>query len=115
MYSHLITMINFIKPYNVTYNTDTIYKEAEYTFRLRKKIIPLRLQPKYHPDGWLGILGGSQLVFDCSLQNKIDNSIRNLVRELRGQGKKQLFLEYIVKKHTRKTYKLIAPFYRIRK
>lgn len=61
--------------------------EAEYTFRLRKKIIPLRLQLKYYPDGWLGILVGSKLVFDCSVQNKIEDSIRHLIRELGNTGK----------------------------
>ena len=64
----------------------SVYVEAEYTFRLRKKIVPLRLQPKYYPDGWLGILVGSKLVFDCSLQEKIEDSIRHLIRELTNVG-----------------------------
>ena len=61
--------------------------EAEYTFRLRKRIIPLRLQPGYNPDGWLGALAGSKLVFDCSLPSKLEESIRNVVKELGNVGK----------------------------
>ena len=30
--------------------------EAEYTFRLRKDIVPLLLQPRYAADGWLGAM-----------------------------------------------------------
>ena len=61
--------------------------EAEYTFRLRKRIVPLRLQPDYFPDGWLGALAGSKLVIDCSLQSKFEESVRNLVKELGNAGK----------------------------
>ncbi|ESO03364.1 hypothetical protein HELRODRAFT_80466, partial [Helobdella robusta] len=59
--------------------------EAEYTFRLRKKVIPLRLQTGYYPDGWLGILVGSKLVFDVSQQTKYEDSIKHLIKEL-SQG-----------------------------
>ena len=61
--------------------------EAEYTFRLRKRIVPLRLQPDYYPDGWLGALAGSKLVIDCSLPSKFEESVRNLVKELGNVGK----------------------------
>ena len=61
--------------------------EAEYTFRLRKPIIPLRLQPGYNPDGWLGALAGSKLVFDCSLPSKLEESVKNLIKELGTVGK----------------------------
>jgi len=61
--------------------------EAEYTYRLRKRTIPLRLQPNYNPDGWLGALAGSKLVFDCSIPPKFDEAVRNLIRELGNVGK----------------------------
>ena len=32
--------------------------EAEYAFKLKKPLIPIRVEPNYEPDGWLGeILG----------------------------------------------------------
>jgi len=64
-----------------------VTSEAEYTFRLRKRIIPLRLQVGYYPDGWLGALAGSKLVFDCSLPSKLEESVRNLIKELGNDGK----------------------------
>ena len=38
--------------------------EAEYTYRLRKDVIPLLLQDAYCPDGWLGAFVGTRLHFD---------------------------------------------------
>ena len=61
--------------------------EAEYTFRLRKPIIPLRLQQGYYPDGWLGAMTGSKLVFDCSVAVKYEDSIKHLVKEIATLGK----------------------------
>jgi len=56
--------------------------EAEYTFRLRKQYVPLRLQQGYYPDGWLGALAGSKLVFDFSVPSKYEDSIKHLTKEL---------------------------------
>ena len=58
------------------------YTEAEYTFRLRKNYIPLRLQQGYYPDGWLGALAGSKLVIDFSLPSKYEDAVKQLVKEL---------------------------------
>jgi len=41
----------------------------------------------YYPDGWLGALAGSKLVFDCSLPSKFEESVRNLTKELGNDGK----------------------------
>lgn len=65
----------------------SLFTEAEYTFRLHKHYVPLRLQQGYYPDGWLGALAGSKLVFDCSVPSKYEDSIRNLVKELSVHGK----------------------------
>ena len=64
------------------------HTEAEYTFQLRKDIIPLRLQPKYQPDGWLGALAGNRLYFDFSMEEKFNASVGALIKELgeRGRG-----------------------------
>ena len=61
--------------------------EAEYGLRLKKDVIPLRLQPRYHPDGWLGRLVGSKLAFDFTSEDNIDNMMPNLVRELNARGR----------------------------
>jgi len=73
--------------YNYDKNDGCVIPEAEYTFRLRKRVVPLRLQPDYYPDGWLGALAGSKLVIDCSLPSKFEESLRNLVKELGNVGK----------------------------
>ena len=76
----------------LTFHTKRIFSslcvdiEAEYTFRLHKEIVPLRLQPRYYPDGWLGALTGSKLVFDFSDANNYDVMYSELVRELGSRG-----------------------------
>ena len=61
--------------------------EAEYTFQLRKDYIPLMMQKKYRPDGWLGIVLGAKLYFDFSGKYPFDKSFQGLLKELRGRGK----------------------------
>lgn len=61
--------------------------EAEYTYKLRKSFIPLRLQHRYIPDGWLGMLIGTRLYFDISSDDKIDQQMNNLMKELGSRGK----------------------------
>jgi len=56
--------------------------EAEYTFRLHKPIIPLRLECRYYPDGWLGILCGNNLVYDFSVPAKHADSFDGLMTGL---------------------------------
>ncbi|KAL3892366.1 hypothetical protein ACJMK2_004577 [Sinanodonta woodiana] len=62
--------------------------EAEYAFSLKKKIIPLKMERGYTPDGWLGFLLGAKFIFDFSgnypfegmiiqLQNEIANFYRH--------------------------------------
>ena len=77
----------FVEYVNVIVSHVFVTSEAEYTFRLRKRVIPLRLQVGYYPDGWLGALTGSKLVFDCSLASKLEESVRSLIRELGNDGK----------------------------
>lgn len=64
-----------------------LFTEAEYAIRLRKEVIPLKLQPRYHPDGWLGRLVGSKLAFDFTSEDNIDNMMPNLIRELNARGR----------------------------
>jgi hypothetical protein len=66
--------------------------EAEYTFRRHKPIIPLRLENKYYPDGWLGALCGNHLVYDFSVSSKYDDSFTRLItvlhKQLRGTSQR---------------------------
>nr|KAG5697020.1 hypothetical protein BaRGS_005473 [Batillaria attramentaria] len=62
--------------------------ESEYIFRLRKDIVPLRVQSGYRPDGWLGILVGSRLYFDFSSEAHAQNNLPKLIRELGNRGVK---------------------------
>ena len=64
-----------------------MYVEAEYTFQLHKDIIPLMMESKYKPDGWLGFIVGSKFWIDFSEKHKLDTNADKLVRELGNRGK----------------------------
>ncbi|XP_069101949.1 uncharacterized protein [Argopecten irradians] len=61
--------------------------EAEYTFQLRKDYIPLMMQMKYRPDGWLGAILGAKLYFDFSGKYPFEKPWNGLVKELKGIGR----------------------------
>lgn len=61
--------------------------EAEYTFQLKKPIIPLMLQRHYRPDGWLGIMMGAKLYINFDGKYTFDHACNMLVRELETMGK----------------------------
>ncbi|PVD36234.1 hypothetical protein C0Q70_03212 [Pomacea canaliculata] len=60
--------------------------KAEYTFQQRKEYIPLMMQKKYRPDGWLGAILGAKLFFDFSGKYPFEKSMQGLLKELRGRG-----------------------------
>ena len=43
--------------------------EAEYTYKMRKSVLPVMLQRDYKMDGWLGALVGSKLYIDFTKVN----------------------------------------------
>ena len=61
--------------------------EAEYTYQLHKDIIPLMMDYRYKPDGWLGIIVGSKFWIDFSERHKLDTNVDKLIRELGNRGK----------------------------
>ncbi|XP_070554362.1 uncharacterized protein [Ptychodera flava] len=63
--------------------------EAEYTYKLHKPFIPLRVQRGYAPDGWLGILIGTKLYFDFSDLSNMEKMTKNLIKELGQRGRRQ--------------------------
>ncbi len=63
-----------------------IFLESEYTYKLRKEYVPVRMQPCYNPDGWLGILLGTKLYYDLSTEELFAKNINTLVKELQRKG-----------------------------
>ena len=45
------------------------------------------MQPRYHPDGWLGMLVGAKLYINFDGKYTFDDAYQMLVKELRGRGK----------------------------
>lgn len=63
-----------------------LFTEGDYAFTKHKTIIPLVMQYRYKPNGWLGALVGSLLYFDFSQEKKYNSSFDGLVKELRERG-----------------------------
>ncbi len=57
--------------------------EAEYAYRLKKPFVPILLQSKYKPDGWLGMLLGTRLYIDFT-KNDFESNYKKLVKEIEG-------------------------------
>lgn len=57
-------------------------QEAQYTFRIQKPVIPVRVQEKYRADGWLGFLLASELYFDMCTPDKLDENMPKLLKEI---------------------------------
>ena len=62
-----------------------VFSEAEYAFRLKKPIIPLNMETGYRPDGWLGLLIGSGLIYDFSNQQVFDEKFHRLLAEIKAK------------------------------
>lgn len=46
------------------------------------------MESNYRPDGWLGMIMGSKLWFDFSQgQQRLDNGVKDLMKELGARGK----------------------------
>lgn len=74
----------------VSVRSSVFIPEGEYAFTRRKAIVPLLLQPRYKADGWLGALITNKLYFDLSIEEKIQDSMAKLVKELGNRGKGKL-------------------------
>lgn len=61
--------------------------EAEYAYQLRKQIIPLMMEPRFQPSGWLGIIVGTKLWMDFREARNLEAGTSHLVRELGKAGK----------------------------
>lgn len=77
---------------HVVSNTTTIpsnHTEAEYAYQLRKQIIPLMMEPRFQPSGWLGIIVGTKLWMDFREAQNVEAGTSHLIRELGKKGKSQ--------------------------
>jgi uncharacterized coiled-coil protein SlyX len=61
--------------------------EAEYSYNLRKALIPVKPEAGYRPDGWLGALVGNKLYFDFSKGEEThDEKFGQLLKEIERHG-----------------------------
>lgn len=57
--------------------------EAQYAYKLRKPIIPVRCQEQYNADGWLGFIIGSTLYYDVSTDDKFKSNLPKLLENVK--------------------------------
>ncbi|XP_078577148.1 uncharacterized protein LOC144862496 [Branchiostoma floridae x Branchiostoma japonicum] len=70
--------------------------EAEYTFQLRKDIVPLMMESHYKPDGWLGMILGAKLYIDFSGKQAFDSAMAKLIKELGVRGREDTQTDVVV-------------------
>ena len=58
-----------------------------FTFQLRKKTIPVMMEPDYKPDGWLGMILGTKLWMDFREKKKHSAGIKQLLEQLQKDNK----------------------------
>ncbi len=59
--------------------------EAEYTFQLKKPILPMMMQRHYKADGWLGMLLGAKFYINMDGKYDFEEAFQMLLRELAGR------------------------------
>ena len=59
-----------------------IHLEAEYTYQLHKDVIPMMMDDKYRPDGWLSFIVRSKFWIDLSEKHKLNSNVTKLVKKL---------------------------------
>ncbi|CAG2233919.1 unnamed protein product [Mytilus edulis] len=74
-----IVLVCFSQKYK---NSDNCRAEAEYAFQLKKKIIPLKMEGGYKPDGWLGFIIGAKLFYDFSGKYAFENKMKELIKDV---------------------------------
>ncbi len=58
------------------------FSEANYAFKLRKPIIPLKMESDYDADGWLGIVAGMDMYINAHSDTVMEKNFPNLLKEL---------------------------------
>ena len=65
----------------ISINASCVTTEGEYAYKLGKKIMPVLMERKYIPTGWLGALVGTKLHIDFT-KDTFDNQMAKLLREM---------------------------------
>eukprot|EP00057_Strongylocentrotus_purpuratus_P012557 XP_011667031.1 PREDICTED: uncharacterized protein LOC105439571 [Strongylocentrotus purpuratus] len=60
--------------------------EAEYTYKLRKPVVPLKMQNGYDPNGWLGAMLGTKFYIEMYALGLVEKNGHLLIRELANRG-----------------------------
>ena len=56
--------------------------EGEYTYQRGKPLVPLMMQRRYKPDGWLGMLMGVKLYINFDGKYEFDKAYQMLMKEM---------------------------------
>lgn len=68
---------------SVTFVCFLLFTEAEYVFERRKPFLPIQVQPKYIPEGWLGILFGSKYRYTLSKPERYEAEVSGLLGKVK--------------------------------
>ena len=67
--------------------------EGEYTYKTEKPLIPLMMQRRYKPDGWLGMLMGVKLYINFDGKYEFEKAYQMLMKEMRPKLKVDLHID----------------------
>ncbi len=56
--------------------------EANYAFKLKKPIIPVKMEEGYEADGWLGIITGMNKYTEAYSDEMMESNFTQLLKEL---------------------------------
>ena len=59
------------------------FTEAEYAYNLKKTLIPILVEDGYKPDGWLGLLLGTKLYYNCCSDVEIQEQVPLIVSAIK--------------------------------
>ena len=57
--------------------------EAEYAYNLDKKVIPVLVEDRYKPDGWLGFVLGTKLYYKCCTDAQIQTQMPEIIKAIK--------------------------------
>ncbi|XP_070209325.1 uncharacterized protein [Littorina saxatilis] len=79
----------FLMCYSKNYkNSQYCKQEADYANKLKKYIIPLKLQPGYDPTGWLGFIIGDKFFFDFTKEALHQQKLQKLTQKVKDRFRK---------------------------
>ena len=61
--------------------------EASYAWKLKKPIIPLRMEPDFKPVDWLGFILGTKLYIDVFSDDEMTKNMEALIKAIGNRGR----------------------------